>query len=118
MAASEEALTNAGQATTNTGQAMSEAGEGAQAGPVVNVGQTERWASAIGGGALALYGITRGSLGGIAMALVGAALVQRGVTGHCNLYEAMRYSTGNLREVYFYRSQLVGHTERTYHPGS
>jgi acyl-homoserine-lactone acylase len=28
-----------------------------------------------------------------------------------------RYSTGNLREVYFYREQLKGHTERQYHPG-
>ena len=32
--------------------------------------------------------------------------------------EAERYSTGNLRTVYFYRSQLKGHTEREYHPGS
>ncbi len=32
--------------------------------------------------------------------------------------EAKRYSTGDLRDVYFYRSQLQGHTERTYHPGS
>jgi acyl-homoserine lactone acylase PvdQ len=31
--------------------------------------------------------------------------------------EAERYATGNLRTVYFYPSQLVGHTERTYHPG-
>ena len=31
--------------------------------------------------------------------------------------EALRYSTGNLREVYYYPSQLQGHTERTYHPG-
>ncbi len=31
--------------------------------------------------------------------------------------EAMRYATGNLREVYYYRSQLQGHTEREYHPG-
>ena len=31
--------------------------------------------------------------------------------------EAMRYAGGDLREVYFYRSQLVGHTEREYHPG-
>ncbi len=31
--------------------------------------------------------------------------------------EAERYATGNLREVYFYRDQLKGHTERTYHPG-
>jgi len=31
--------------------------------------------------------------------------------------QAQRYSTGNLREVYFYRTQLKGHTEREYHPG-
>jgi acyl-homoserine-lactone acylase len=32
--------------------------------------------------------------------------------------QAVRYATGNLRRVYFYRSQLKGHTEREYHPGS
>ncbi len=32
--------------------------------------------------------------------------------------EAGRYSTGDLREVYFYRTQLQGHTEREYHPGN
>jgi acyl-homoserine lactone acylase PvdQ len=32
--------------------------------------------------------------------------------------EVERYSTGNLREVYFYREQLKGHTVREYHPGS
>ncbi len=31
--------------------------------------------------------------------------------------EAQRYSTGSLRDVYFYPSQLKGHTERVYHPG-
>ncbi|MGA9422232.1 MAG: penicillin acylase family protein, partial [Rhodanobacteraceae bacterium] len=31
--------------------------------------------------------------------------------------EAERYSTGNLRVVYFWPSQLDGHTERVYHPG-
>jgi len=31
--------------------------------------------------------------------------------------EAERYAAGNLRPVYFYRSQLKGHTEREYHPG-
>jgi acyl-homoserine-lactone acylase len=28
-----------------------------------------------------------------------------------------RYRSGNLREVYFYREQLKGHSERQYHPG-
>ena len=32
--------------------------------------------------------------------------------------EAQRYATGDLREVYFYRAQLKGHTEREYHPGN
>lgn len=31
--------------------------------------------------------------------------------------EAERYTTGNLREVYFWPEQLKGHTERVYHPG-
>jgi len=31
--------------------------------------------------------------------------------------QALRYSTGDLRDVYFYRSDLDGHTERQYHPG-
>jgi uncharacterized membrane protein len=88
MAASEETLTNIGQGAGVSGEA------GESSASSVNVGQTERWASALGGGALALYGLTRGSLGGVALALVGAALVQRGYSGHCNLYEAMGYSTG------------------------
>jgi len=31
--------------------------------------------------------------------------------------EAQRYATGALRDVYYYRSQLQGHTQREYHPG-
>jgi uncharacterized membrane protein len=88
MATIEERLTAAGQDVSQL------TGGGASGGGITtNVGQVERWASAVGGGALALYGVTRGSLGGIALALVGAALVQRGVSGHCNLYEAMNFST-------------------------
>jgi acyl-homoserine-lactone acylase len=32
--------------------------------------------------------------------------------------QATRYASGNLREVYFYPSQLKGHVEREYHPGN
>ena len=32
--------------------------------------------------------------------------------------EAKRYATGDLRDVYYYPSQLKGHTEREYHPGN
>ena len=59
----------------------------------INIGKTERWASSIGGGALAVYGLTRGSLGGIALALLGGALINRGVSGHCAVYDAMGHSS-------------------------
>jgi acyl-homoserine lactone acylase PvdQ len=32
--------------------------------------------------------------------------------------QAKRYTTGNLRDVYFYRSDLKDHTKREYHPGN
>ncbi|HEY0194616.1 MAG TPA: penicillin acylase family protein, partial [Kofleriaceae bacterium] len=32
--------------------------------------------------------------------------------------QAARYAAGALREVYFEPAQLVGHTQRTYHPGA
>ena len=32
--------------------------------------------------------------------------------------QAKRYSTGDMRDVYFYRSDLKGHIERQYHPGN
>jgi acyl-homoserine lactone acylase PvdQ len=30
--------------------------------------------------------------------------------------QARRYADGNLREIYFYPAQLVGHKEAEYHP--
>ena len=89
MAASEETL-------TNLGPSGGEITGGSQPGSSINVGQVERWASALGGGALAVYGLSRGSLGGVALALVGAALVQRGYSGHCNLYEAIGYNSAGV----------------------
>ncbi|MGH9945869.1 MAG: penicillin acylase family protein [Pyrinomonadaceae bacterium] len=32
--------------------------------------------------------------------------------------QAKRYADGDLRDVYFYQSQLKGHTEHEYHPGN
>ncbi len=67
-------------------------GQGQQS---INVGETERWASTIGGGALALYGLTRGSVGGIVLALVGGAFIYRGTTGHCDVYKAAGVNTAD-----------------------
>jgi uncharacterized membrane protein len=59
----------------------------------VNVADRERVASAVGGGALLLYGLSRGNLGGLALALVGGAVLYRGVTGHCHTYQLFGINT-------------------------
>lgn len=58
-----------------------------------NVGRRERMASLVGGGALALYGLTRGSLGGLLMAAAGGGLLYRGASGHSQVYDAMGVDT-------------------------
>jgi uncharacterized membrane protein len=60
-----------------------------------NIAEMERWLSLFGGGALALYGLTRGNLRGGLLALIGATLVQRGVTGHCPIYSAIGINTAD-----------------------
>jgi uncharacterized membrane protein len=58
-----------------------------------NVSEPERWASVIFGSALAAYGLKMRSIPGIVVAAVGGALVHRGATGHCLVYESMGLST-------------------------
>jgi uncharacterized membrane protein len=60
-----------------------------------NVGDAERWASVVGGAALAVYGIGRRDLRGSLLAVLGAELVRRGTTGHCLLYDALNVSTAS-----------------------
>jgi uncharacterized membrane protein len=55
----------------------------------VNVGPTERWLSMVAGGALAAYGLKRRAVPGGSAALAGAALLYRGATGHCDVYQVL-----------------------------
>jgi len=64
-------------------------------GRVVNVGQTERLASQVGGGVLVAAGLLQGGLKGLILAGLGGALVYRGATGHCDLYEALGANTAD-----------------------
>jgi len=61
-----------------------------------NVGDTERMLSGLLGGALLVTGLFRRSWGGAIVALTGAVLLQRGVTGHCMLYHALDASTNEI----------------------
>jgi uncharacterized membrane protein len=66
----------------------------------VNVGRVERWLSMVAGGALAAYALKRRAIPGGTAALAGAALLYRGATGHCDLYQVLginraeRHGTG------------------------
>ena len=55
----------------------------------INIGAAERWLSVFAAGALAAYGLRRRSPAGGAAAIAAAALLHRGATGHCNVYQAL-----------------------------
>lgn len=57
-----------------------------------NVSSAERWASLLGGVALAGYGLTRG---GVLPTLLGGFLVYRGATGHCPMCQVLGVSTSD-----------------------
>jgi uncharacterized membrane protein len=59
----------------------------------VNITETERWASLIGGSALAVIGLAQRSRGGLAAAVAGAELIRRGATGHSLLFEWLGFRT-------------------------
>ena len=63
-----------------------------------NVGDAERTLSATLGAALLINGVVRPSLWHTLLAFGGAALLQRGLTGHCSLYRSLGIDTaGNGR---------------------
>jgi acyl-homoserine-lactone acylase len=102
------------------------------AGPSIPVGFTSsQWGSLASFGARAYPGTKRwyGTSGNSFVAVVefgdklrAKAVTAGGESGHPSSPhfndEAQRYATGNLRDIYFYHSQLNGHTEREYHPGN
>jgi uncharacterized membrane protein len=61
--------------------------------PRINVGDTERLLSILGGAALSLFGLSRRSLGGLGLAAVGGSLIYRGTTGDCPYYRSLGVST-------------------------
>ncbi len=62
-----------------------------------NISNVERWASMAAGAGLALYGIGRRRGSAWALAALGGALLQRGIRGHCDLYQALGINTASTR---------------------
>ena len=72
-----------------------------------NISETERWISMAAGAGMAVYGLSRGRLGGWALAGLGALLVRRGATGHCETYQMLGLNTAGTGEDT--RQALGGH---------
>src|SRR5690554_2972365 len=60
-----------------------------------NVGKIERAVSLVGGALLTRRGLKRGGLRGMAAAAVGGMLTERGLTGHCRVYDALGIDTAH-----------------------
>jgi uncharacterized membrane protein len=68
-------------------------GRSQQRSPSVNVSTPERWASALGGGALLAYGANRHSWNRALLMAAGGGLLYRAVTGQCQLYKVLNVNT-------------------------
>jgi len=88
MISNEASYTIPGERHDNIGQVSSYRSE--------NVGVTERWASIFIGGGLLLYGLRQGWRG-ILPSIAGSALVYRGATGHCSLYNFLGLDTSEYK---------------------
>jgi uncharacterized membrane protein len=80
-----------------------------------NVGDLERVASLVGGGALAAFGLRRGSLLGSALTLLGGSLLYRGATGRCPVYERLGIDTRPAKRP---ESDVVTHASEESFPAS
>ena len=63
----------------------------------MNVGSTERIGSTIAGVALISRAVANPTIARLVMAVAGAALLQRGLTGRCSLYDALDIDTAGVR---------------------
>ena len=62
-----------------------------------NIGKAERWGSMAAGIGLAAYGLSRRRGAGIVLAVCGALLFRRGISGHCETYRMFGINTAGTR---------------------
>jgi hypothetical protein len=67
--------------------------------PHANVHGLERLASSLVGGMLLARGVATHTVASKLLTLVGSALVYRGISGHCHLYQALGIDTAGARDV-------------------
>ena len=79
-------------------QAVLSRSGGSECAAAMNVGDMERVACVIGGGLMILNAIPSRPLSALMLGGLGAALVYRGITGHCECYKALGISTRQEEE--------------------
>ena len=75
-----------------------------------NVNSTERIVSGAAGGALLTYGLKSGGIGGTLLSVLGGAMLYRGATGHCHVYDAVGISTKGNNPLGTEKSPFNKHT--------
>ncbi|HXG84404.1 MAG TPA: SRPBCC family protein [Pyrinomonadaceae bacterium] len=96
-------------ANTNQNKSLS----GILIGTETNVNPVERLVSATAGGALLAYGLKKGGFFGTLLSIAGGGIALRGVTGHCQVYDAMgidRSEPGSTRNLASHRSSKKSDT--------
>jgi uncharacterized membrane protein len=64
-----------------------------------NVGGMERIISGAAGGAMLAYGLRTGGVGGTLLSILGGAMLFRGATGHCHMYQAAGINTSRNEPI-------------------
>lgn len=64
-----------------------------------NIGNNERIASSVAGGAMIAYGIKHGGIWGAVLSVLGGGLLLRGATGHCSVYKALDINTTGEKDL-------------------
>ena len=82
-----------------------------------NIGESERYASALLGGMLLLGGMKRGGWGGFTLAAVGAAFIARGFTGTSTMYRELGIGP-NGHQVDEAEDELVNESSEESFPAS
>lgn len=63
-----------------------------------NLSEVERWISLAAGAGMVAYGLSKLKWSGLALAGLGAVLVKRGATAHCDFYEAIGVNTSRTAD--------------------
>lgn len=79
-----------------------------------NVSETERVISGVGGGALAAYGLARQDWLGVGLIGVGALLLQRGVRGYCDVYDAAGINTAEKKNATSVKASAAVKVEQSF----